>query len=56
MTSAPQAIRAAHRDKPLAGLLVMSPGNPTGTMIGKEALAEIAEACAELKIALSDWE
>ena len=44
----PEAVRAAHRRKPLAGLLVASPANPTGTMMRPEALADlIAMADAE---------
>jgi aspartate/methionine/tyrosine aminotransferase len=31
---------------PLAGLVVASPANPTGTMIGREALKELAVHCA----------
>ncbi|HBZ42474.1 MAG TPA: 1-aminocyclopropane-1-carboxylate deaminase [Maritimibacter sp.] len=30
----------------LAGLMVASPANPSGTMLGKEALGDLAEACA----------
>jgi aspartate/methionine/tyrosine aminotransferase len=30
----------------LAGLIVASPANPTGTMLGKPALAALAQACA----------
>jgi len=37
----PEALIAAHRDKPLAGVLVASPANPTGTMIKAAALAEL---------------
>ena len=44
----PDAVMAAHRRKPLAGLLVASPANPTGTMMRPEALADlIAMADAE---------
>src|SRR6266852_428446 len=35
---------AAHREKPLAGVLVASPANPTGTMIKAAVLAELIEA------------
>jgi len=44
----PEAVLAAHREKPLAGLLVASPANPTGTMMRPEALAAL--------IALADAE
>jgi aspartate/methionine/tyrosine aminotransferase len=37
----PEALIAAHRDKPLAGVLVASPANPTGTMMKAAALAEL---------------
>jgi aspartate/methionine/tyrosine aminotransferase len=43
----PQALIAAHKQKPLAGLVVASPANPTGTMIEADALTRliaIAEA------------
>ena len=36
----------------LDGLLVASPANPTGTMLGKPGLAALAEACAEQGTAL----
>jgi aspartate/methionine/tyrosine aminotransferase len=38
------ALIAAHRDKPLHGLLVASPANPTGTMIKPQALADLVRA------------
>ncbi len=37
----PDAVLAAHRQKPLAGLLVASPANPTGTMMRPQALADL---------------
>ncbi len=44
----PDAVMAVHRQKPLAGLLVASPANPTGTMMRPQALADlIAMADAE---------
>ncbi|ARQ02029.1 pyridoxal phosphate-dependent aminotransferase [Pseudorhodoplanes sinuspersici] len=44
----PDAVMAVHRQKPLAGLLVASPANPTGTMMRPAALADlIAMADAE---------
>jgi aspartate/methionine/tyrosine aminotransferase len=36
-----EALIAAHRERPLAGVLVASPANPTGTMIHKDALAAL---------------
>jgi aspartate/methionine/tyrosine aminotransferase len=37
-------LRAAHREKPLAGVLVASPANPTGTMMEKPALEALIAA------------
>ena len=42
----------AQLDEDLNGLLVASPSNPTGTMLGKAELAALAAACAEKGIAL----
>jgi len=39
-----EAVMAAHRTKPLAGVLVASPANPTGTMLDAAHLAALAEA------------
>jgi aspartate/methionine/tyrosine aminotransferase len=36
-----EGLRAAHARKPLAGVLVASPANPTGTMMTPQALAEL---------------
>jgi len=41
---APQALLAAHRDRPLKGVLVASPANPTGTMMTADALAALIRA------------
>ncbi len=38
-------VEAAHRRRPLAGLVVASPANPTGTMIDSDQLAELARWC-----------
>jgi len=35
---------AAHRERPLQGVIVASPANPTGTMMQAQALAELIEA------------
>jgi aspartate/methionine/tyrosine aminotransferase len=40
----PEALLAAHRRKPLAGLLVASPANPTGTMMEAGALSQLIAA------------
>jgi aspartate/methionine/tyrosine aminotransferase len=37
-------LRAAHRKKPLAGVIVASPANPTGTMMTPQALADLIAA------------
>jgi aspartate/methionine/tyrosine aminotransferase len=36
-----EALLAAHRKKPLQGVLVASPANPTGTMMDKESLSHL---------------
>jgi aspartate/methionine/tyrosine aminotransferase len=43
-----RAIETAHAQKPLHGILAMSPANPSGTMIGKIALAELGATCRRL--------
>jgi len=51
----PEALIEAHRQKPLAGLLVASPANPTGTMMDRQSLARlIAAAEAEGIKVISD--
>jgi aspartate/methionine/tyrosine aminotransferase len=50
-----KALIAAHREKPVQGLLVASPANPTGTMMGADALSQlIAVAEAEGIRVISD--
>ncbi|HEV2572942.1 aminotransferase class I/II-fold pyridoxal phosphate-dependent enzyme [Methylocella sp. CPCC 101449] len=44
-------IEAAHAQRPLDGVLLMSPANPTGTMMSDAALAEISATCQRLGIA-----
>lgn len=39
-----EALLAAHRAKPLKGVLVGSPANPTGTMMSREALTQLIAA------------
>lgn len=39
-----EALLAAHRVKPLKGVLVASPANPTGTMMSREALTNLIAA------------
>jgi aspartate/methionine/tyrosine aminotransferase len=38
-------LEAAHREKPLAGALLMSPANPTGALIERDELARICAFC-----------
>ncbi|PXW61892.1 aspartate/methionine/tyrosine aminotransferase [Chelatococcus asaccharovorans] len=42
------ALRRIHGEAPLAGVLTMSPGNPTGTVMGREALRAVGQTCREL--------
>ncbi len=44
----PDAIRRAHADAPLAGILAMSPANPSGTMMSVGAIAALAKAGRDL--------
>jgi len=41
-----EALLAHHREKPLKGVIVASPGNPSGTMMSASALADVVR-CAE---------
>src|SRR6202163_137938 len=45
-----EALLAAHRRKPLQGVLVGSPANPTGTMMSREALAGLLSAAEDAGI------
>lgn len=44
----PDMIRRAHAQKPLHGILIASPANPTGTMYSPEALRALVEVADEL--------
>ena len=44
-------IEAAHLEKPLDGVLLMSPANPSGTMMSREGLAAVCATCDRLGIA-----
>jgi aspartate/methionine/tyrosine aminotransferase len=44
------ALLAEHRRKPLQGVIVASPANPTGTMVREEVLGELIAACADAGI------
>jgi aspartate/methionine/tyrosine aminotransferase len=46
----PELLRRTHAQKPIRGIVVASPPNPTGTMMRKEALAALIEAAEELGI------
>ncbi len=43
-------IEAAHADQKLDGVLLMSPANPTGTMMSEEVLRDICATCDQLGI------
>src|SRR5947209_6484900 len=43
-----EMIEAAHRERALDGVLLMSPANPSGTMLTRDALAEICATCDRL--------
>jgi aspartate/methionine/tyrosine aminotransferase len=45
-----EALLAAHRAKPLKGVLVASPANPTGTMMPREALTGLIAAAEDAGI------
>jgi len=45
-----EALLAEHARAPLAGVIVASPANPTGTMIPPEQLKELIGACADAGI------
>src|SRR5215218_10537664 len=42
------AVEEAHALSPLHGVLAMSPANPSGTMIGRDPLAALGDACRRL--------
>lgn len=44
------AIEAAHREKPLNAVLMMSPANPTGVLTQESEVKSIAQTCARLGI------
>ncbi len=47
-----QQITDAHASRPLDGVLIASPANPTGTMVDADHLGEICSTCARLGIRL----
>jgi aspartate/methionine/tyrosine aminotransferase len=46
-----EMIEAEHLQRTLDGILLMSPANPTGAMMRREALREVCETCERLGIA-----
>ncbi|MEN3930969.1 pyridoxal phosphate-dependent aminotransferase [Microvirga sp. W0021] len=40
-----EALEKAHAEKPLQGVLIMSPANPSGTMVNGSGLSDIADFC-----------
>ncbi len=46
----PELLEKAHREAPIAGVLVASPGNPTGTMMRPDALKALCETARDLGI------
>ena len=46
----PQELEAVHREKPVQGILIASPANPTGTMMTPQALKVLLGRCHELGI------
>ena len=46
----PAMLEAAHRERPLAGVLVASPANPSGTVMQPAALGALIEAAHDLGI------
>jgi aspartate/methionine/tyrosine aminotransferase len=47
----PEALISAHRERPLKGVLVASPANPSGTMMTADALAALVRAAEDARIA-----
>ena len=43
-----EAIEKAHAARPLKGVLIMSPANPSGTMMSADALKDISDTCQRL--------
>src|SRR5690606_35952443 len=45
-----ETVARIHAERPLAGVLVASPGNPSGTVMPREAMERLAATCRELGI------
>ena len=46
----PEQVQEVHRQKPLSGILIASPANPTGTMMTPDALEQLVRCCEDLGI------
>ncbi len=46
----PHQVEQIHREKPLAGILIASPANPTGTMMTPQALHQLIDCCDDLGV------
>jgi aspartate/methionine/tyrosine aminotransferase len=47
---APETVEAAHDAEPIAGVLAMSPANPTGVVMAPDALRALAHWCRDRKL------
>ncbi|GAB3848027.1 pyridoxal phosphate-dependent aminotransferase [Nesterenkonia populi] len=45
-----EQLAAAHAERPLDGLILASPANPTGTMLDREQLTALSAWCAESRV------
>jgi aspartate/methionine/tyrosine aminotransferase len=48
----PQALLAAHRERPLKAALIASPANPSGSMMSAEALADLIAVAKDAGVAI----
>ncbi len=46
------AIEKVHTEKPLAGVIVASPNNPSGTMMTRDGLKSLVDGCRQMNISL----
>jgi len=46
------AVEKVHAERPLAGIVVASPNNPSGTMMTRDGLRSLVAACHDMNIAL----
>jgi aspartate/methionine/tyrosine aminotransferase len=47
-----ELLNSTHSDRPLAGLILASPANPTGTMVGAHQLSALAAWCRDSSVRL----